>query len=173
MRRWFGSKEELVAEAFEGKVAQYADLALAALENPDAGAGFRGFLLQVMRMQLVDRRFADVLTTTFPPTMRCEQHRRRSYEAIERLVTRAKDAGAVGPDIVAEDIVMVLLAHAGVVAGGGAVAGAFSARLQALLLQSFGLEPDGELPAAPSAARVYHALMKLHEEQSASGEAAR
>jgi len=172
LRRRFASKEELIAEAFEDKVAQYADLALAALDRPDAGAAFREFLLQVMEMQLVDRGFADVLTTTFPPTMACEQHRRRSYEAVEQLIERAKDAGSLRPDFVAEDVVLVLLAHAGVVAGGGHVAKAFSARLRMLLFQAFGLEPAGELPAAPSAARVYHALMKLHDQKGLSGKPA-
>ena len=125
----------------------------------------RGFLLAVMEMQLVDRGFADVLTTTFPPAMECEQHRRRSYEAIEQVIARAKDAGALRPDFTAEDIVLVLLAHAGVVGGGGKVATAFSARFRALLLQALGLEPEGELPPAPSAGRVYRALLKLHEEK--------
>ena len=44
MRRRFGSKEALVAEAFEDKVAQYADLACDALEQDDASAAFRQFL---------------------------------------------------------------------------------------------------------------------------------
>ncbi|WP_433501295.1 TetR/AcrR family transcriptional regulator [Sphaerimonospora sp. CA-214678] len=169
LRRRFASKEELVAEAFEDKVARYADLALAALDQPDAGAAFRCFLNQVMEMQLGDRGFADVLTITFPPTMACEQHRRRSYEAVERLIARAKDDGVLRPDFVAEDIVLVLLAHAGVVGCGGAVAGAFSARLRALLLQTFGLEPVGELPPAPSVGRVYHALMRLHDQKTTPG----
>jgi AcrR family transcriptional regulator len=166
LRRRFASKEELVAEAFEDKIAQYADLALAALNQQDAGTALREFLVQVMEMQLVDRGFSDVLTTTFPPTLASEQHRRRSYHAIEQLIAQAKDEGTLRPDFVAEDIVMVLLAHAGVVAGGGHAAKGFSARLQVLLLQAFGVEPEGELPTAPSAGRVYHALMKLHDQTS-------
>jgi AcrR family transcriptional regulator len=173
LRRRFASKEDLVAEAFEDKIAQYADLALNALDQHDAGTALRQFLLQVMEMQLVDRGFADVLTTTFPPTMASEQHRRRSYQAVERLIAQAKDDGALRPDFVAEDLVMVLLAHAGVVAGGGHAAKAFSARLQVLLLQAIGLEPVGELPAAPSAGRVYHALMKLHDQMSTTSKPAR
>ena len=44
LRRRFASKEELVAEAFVEKVTQYADLAEAAVQNPDPGAGFREFI---------------------------------------------------------------------------------------------------------------------------------
>jgi AcrR family transcriptional regulator len=163
LRRRFASREELVAEAFENKVADYADLAEQALAEPNPAQGMRGFLDAVTQMQLVDRGLADVLTMTFPTTMRCEQHRRRSYAAIETLIERAKTAGAVRADFVAEDIVLLLLAHAGVAGGAGAAAEQLSARLRAYLFAAFGLLVPGELPPAPSPGRVYHALMRLHE----------
>ncbi|BCB89786.1 TetR/AcrR family transcriptional regulator [Phytohabitans suffuscus] len=162
LRRRFASKEELVGEAFADKVAVYADLADAALEHPDPAAGLRGFLEEVTRMQLVDRGFADVLTMTFPRTMRCEQHRRRSYASIQALIARSQAAGVLREDFVAEDIVLLLLAHAGVAGGAGDVAGQFSARLRAYLFSAFGLPAPATLPPAPSQARVYRALMRLH-----------
>jgi hypothetical protein len=55
----------------------------------------------------------------------------------------------------------MLLAHAGVVAGGGPVAEAFSGRLLAYLLEAFAAPGAGPLPAAPSAAATYHALLGL------------
>lgn len=173
LRRRFATREQLVAEAFEDKVATYADLADEALADPDPANGFRGFLDGVTRMQLVDRGFADVLTMTFPPAMRCEQHRQRSYEAIEQLITKAKDAGALRHDFVAEDLVLVLLAHAGVVGGAGRLAGPFSARLRAYLYDAFGLTPaPSELPPAPSPPAVYRALLRLHDDARASQETA-
>lgn len=161
LRRRFASKEALVAEAFADKVAVYAELAEAALHDPDPAAGVRGFIDAVTEMQLVDRGFADVLTMTFPRTMRSEVNRRRSYDAITRMISRAQDAGALRADVVPEDIVLVLLAHAGVASGGGTLAPAFSARLRAYLFDAFGLGPV-DLPAAPSPARVYKALLRLH-----------
>lgn len=163
LRRRFASREELVAEAFEDKVAVYADLAEAALEHGDPAVGLRAFLEEVTQMQLVDRGFADVLTMTFPRTMRCEQHRRRSYGAVQTLIARAKTAGGLRQDFVAEDIVLVLLAHAGVAGGAGQVAGQFSARLRAYLFEAFGLSTSAELPPAPPPGQVYRALMRLHE----------
>jgi len=59
LRRRFESKEALVAEAFNDKITTYADLAEAALENPDAWDGFVSFVTQQARMQLVDRGFAE------------------------------------------------------------------------------------------------------------------
>ena len=163
LRRRFASREELVAEAFTDKVAVYADLAEAALAHPDPGVGLRDFLDAVATMQLVDRGFADVLTMTFPRAMPCEQQRQRSYAAIEEMIARAKQAGAVREDFVSEDIVMLLLAHAGVASGGGSVSTAFSARLRAYLFDAFALPSSRPLPPAPSPARVYRALMRLHE----------
>lgn len=153
LRRRFASKEQLVAEAFEDKVGLYADIAHGALEAVDPGDAFRCFLTRVMEMQLVDRGFADVLTMTFPPTMPCERHRRRSYEAICRLVARAQEVGALRKDFNAEDVVLVLLAHAGVAGGAGEVARQFSARLRAYLFEAFGLTPQGgDLPPTPKSA---------------------
>lgn len=163
LRRRFASKEQLIAEAFEDKVVIYADMAHAALEVTDPGTAFRCFLTKVMEMQLVDRGFADVLTMTFPATVHCEQHRRRSYEAIKTLIARAQEAGTLRKDFNAEDVVLVLLAHAGVASGAGGLARPFSARLQAYLFEAFGLTPPGELPPAPKPAQVYRALLRLHD----------
>ncbi len=163
LRRRFASREQLVAEAFEDKVAVYADLAERALAQPDCAAAMRGFLDAITEMQIVDRGFADVLTTTFPRSMRCEQLRRNSYASIERLVARAKDEGVLRADFSPEDIVLLLLAHAGVVSVAGEVGPAFSARLRAYLYAGFGLPTPAALPPAPSPDKVSHALMRLHE----------
>jgi AcrR family transcriptional regulator len=163
VRRRFTSKDDLIAAAFEDKVGLYADLAAAAVRDPDPAAGLRSFLEQVARMQLVDRGFAEVLTMTFPASIRCERERRRAYQQIQELIAHGKRAGSLREDFVAEDIVLLLLAHAGVVAGTGRLAPAFSARLLAYLLQAFASPGSEPLPPAPSAARVYKALLTLHE----------
>lgn len=153
LRRRFASKAELVAEAFADKVALYADLAHAALDRTDPGAAFRCFLTQVMEMQLVDRGFADVLNMTFPATMRCEQHRRRSYDAICRLIARAQEAGQLRRDFSPEDVVLVLLAHAGIAGGSGGLAKALSARFRHLLFEAFHLSRPEICPRRQSRRR--------------------
>jgi AcrR family transcriptional regulator len=167
LRRRFASKEDLVVEAFEDKIKTYADLAEAALDMDDPWAGFTSLLRQMALMQLVDRGFAEVLTMTFPPSMRYEQERRRAYDATERLIRKAKEAGRLRDDFVAEDIVLVLLAHAGVVAGAGPLAERLSARLLGYALQAFATPGDAELPAPPSGAEVYRALLRLHQPRDA------
>jgi AcrR family transcriptional regulator len=164
LRRRFSSREELVAEVFQDKISLYADLAEEALREGDAGAGFREFLGRIARMQLADRGFTDVLTMTFPASMKAERQRRRAYTAITALVERAKEEGSLRADFSPEDLVLVLMAHAGVVAAAGDLADAFSGRLLAYLFEAFAAPGSGELPAAPSMSATYRALLRLHRQ---------
>lgn len=162
LRRRFASREELIAEAFEDKILRYAKAAEEALRDLDPWVGFTSFLRQLAEMQLVDRGFAEVLSMTFPASLRYEQHRRRAWDGIQQLITRAKAAGRLREDFVSEDIILLLLAHAGVVASSGRIAERMSARLLAYLLQAFAAPGAVDLPPAPSVAETYYALLRLH-----------
>jgi len=161
LRRRFTSKAQLIAEAFQDKVAAYADEAERALQSPDAWSGFSAFVSSVARMQLGDRGFTDVLTMTFPESMRAETDRRRAYAALGHLIGRAQHDGTLRKDFSAEDIVLVLMAHAGVVSAAGELAPTFSERMLAYFLEAFAAPGRGELPAAPSPAATYRALLRL------------
>ncbi|WP_157547874.1 TetR/AcrR family transcriptional regulator [Micromonospora sp. ATCC 39149] len=122
MNRRFADRDELIAAVFENKIVLYAEVAEAALKDPDPWAGLHRLSRRLARAQLVDRGFADVLTRTFPASLEYEQNRLRAWDAAGKLIVRAKAAAGLRADFVAEDIVMLLLAHAGVVAGSGRVA---------------------------------------------------
>lgn len=158
LRRRFHSKADLVAEVFDDKISAFADAAQAALEDPDVWHGFSSFIRRMAQMQLADRGFAELLTMTFGESLRVEQHRRRAYESFVALISKAQTAGVLRDDFSAEDLPMLLIAHAGVVSGGGTVSEAFSARLLAYLLEAFAAPGAGVLPPAPSPAATYHAL---------------
>ena len=70
-------------------------------------------------MQSADRGLKDVLTRTFPDARTLEAHRRRGYDLLIRLIERAKDDGSLRRDVVPEDVVLLLMANAGVVQGTG------------------------------------------------------
>jgi AcrR family transcriptional regulator len=171
LRRRFASREDLVAEAFQDKIAVYADLAEEALRAPDPWAGFTEFVCRLALMQLADRGFTEVLTMTFPVAMRAEEQRRRAYAAVAALVDRAQQQGVLRADFSPEDLVLVLMAHAGVVAAGGELSEAFSSRLLAYLFEAFAAPGSGELPAAPSVSATYRALLRLHGTGGAQGPA--
>jgi len=99
---------------------------------------------------------------SFPASIRVAAERRRGYEAIQRVIARAQEAGRLRDDFVPEDLIMLLLAHAGVVAGGGDQAGRFSARLLAYLLQAAKTTAESDpLPPPPSEAEAYSELLRL------------
>jgi len=162
LRRRFPSKGALLAEVFQDRITAYADLAETALTDPDPWHGFVTFVEQITGMQLADRGFTEVLTMSFPASIRFAAERRRGYAAIQQVIARAQQTGRLRDDFVAEDLVMLLLAHAGVVAGGGDQAGRFSARLLAYLLQAAKATTETEpLPPAPSEAETYGELLRL------------
>jgi len=65
------------------------------------------------------------------------------------LIRRAKAAGQLRQDFVDRDLVLVLMANAGVVAGTGQAAPEAWRRLLAYLLQAFTTEAADPLPAPP------------------------
>lgn len=164
LRRRFASKEELVAEAFGDQIAIYADAAEQALVMADAWAGFTTFVRRVTKMQLADRGFTEVLTMTFPESLRAETHRRRAYTALSALIRRAQAGGVLRADFTPEDVVLVLMAHAGVVAAAGPLAPTFSDRLLAYLFEAFAAPGANPLPPAPSPRATYRAMLRLHRD---------
>ncbi|MEU3982409.1 helix-turn-helix domain-containing protein [Streptomyces sp. NPDC026672] len=164
LRRRFPTKADLMAAVFEDKATAYADAAAKALADPDPWRGFTTFVGALACMQLGDRGFTEVLTMTFPKSIRLEAQRRRAYENIGMLIARAKAAGALREDFTPEDIILVLIAHAGVVAGGGDIADKLSPRLMAYLLQAFAGPAAGPLPAPPTMIETYRALLRMHED---------
>ena len=82
----------------------YADAVAQALADPDPWAGFCGYIERVCAMQAGDRGFANVLSMTFPLDKRFEAERDRAFRGFTELVDRAKTAGELREDFVAEDL---------------------------------------------------------------------
>jgi AcrR family transcriptional regulator len=167
LRRRFPDRESLVADAFQDKIGEYAAEAERALDGAASGDAFASFLRRAAGMQLVDRGFGEVLALTFTGAQRAEQERVRAYRAVAALIERAQRSGVLRADFTPEDVVMVLMAHAGIVAAAGPVADAFSARLLEYLLQSFARLDGAPLPPSPSPSRTYRALQRLARETPA------
>ena len=111
-------------------------------------------------MQANNRRFTDVLTATFPDDTQFEADRDRAFRAFAARVQRVKAAGRQRPDFVAEDLVMMLMANAGVISASEA-APQISLRLVAYLLQACRAEGAQPLPSVPSPHSIYQALRRL------------
>jgi AcrR family transcriptional regulator len=159
--RRFPTRADLIAGAFEAKMAAYADAVGQALADPDPWAGFCGYIERVCAMQAEDRGFANVLTMTFPAAKQFEAERNLAYRGFLDLVSRAQSAGQLRQDFVGEDLAMLLMASAGVIAGTADAAPGTWRRFAAYMIQAFGAHNTGPLPPPPTPTAMYRALLHL------------
>ena len=159
--RRFPTRDDLVGAVFADKMSAYANAIDRALADSDPWRGFCGFIERVCQMQADDRGFADVLTLTFPTAKALEAERDRSARALAELLDRAKATGRLRQDFEHQDVPLVLMANAGVVAGTRDAAPEAWRRLVGYLLQSFAADAARPLPEPPSTTQMYRALMRL------------
>jgi AcrR family transcriptional regulator len=159
--RRFPTRDDLVAAAFLEEMRAFADGIDAALADPDPWSGFCGYVERLCAMQSGDRGLCEVLTITFPALRKFEAARRKAYTGFTKLIARAQAVGALRADFVPEDLIMLLMANAGVVAGAGQNAPRASPRLIGYLLQAFAAPGGGKLPPPPSSRQMYRALVRL------------
>lgn len=159
--RRFPMREDLIAACFERRLEEYALAAEDALDAADGWSGFCAYVERVCSMQADDRGFNDVLTRTFANAKELEAHRARGYESSVRLIERAQKEGTLRADFVPEDLVLLLMANAGVVQAAGRAAPDAWRRLVGLLLDGFRSEGASELPLPPSPRQMIMAMKRL------------
>ena len=159
--RRFPTRDDLIAACFEHRLEEYARAAEEALQAPDGWSGFRSYVERICGMQAADRGLKDVLTRTLPDAKALEAHRARGYELSVRLIERAQAEGTLRSDLVPEDLVLLLMANAGVVQGMGSAAPDGPPRFIALLLDGLRSEGASELPPPPSPRQVMRAMRGL------------
>src|SRR5439155_26174915 len=89
-----------------------------------------------------------------------ERLRGRAFGGLVRLVERARAAGVLRADFTPEDIVLLLMANAGLVERAAGIAADASARLVHVLLDGFRADAASEGPPAPSARRTRLAMRR-------------
>ncbi|WP_344179650.1 helix-turn-helix domain-containing protein [Kribbella lupini] len=107
--RHFANKDELVAaivdEMIDDLVAKTENL----LRADDPAEGLRGFMTAGIELQVHNQAFCDVAAGAAVrehPVLKPKIARLES--AVEALVTRARDAGAVRADITGQDVMLLL-----------------------------------------------------------------
>jgi AcrR family transcriptional regulator len=158
--RRFPTRDDLVAAAFEPKMRAYVAATEAAVAEPDAWEGFCGYVRAVCGMQAADAGFADVLSLTFPATAALDRQLRAATAGLGGVIDRAKAAGALRDDFVMEDLVLVLMANAGVVNVTKRYAPAGWERLVGYLLDAFRAPGDAPLPPPVDPARLARSIRR-------------
>ncbi|MFF7278062.1 TetR family transcriptional regulator [Streptomyces griseorubiginosus] len=161
--RRFANRDELVNAVFADRMDAYVDAVTEALADPDPWRGFTGYLHAVCAMQAADRGFADVLAMTFPAAKALEARRAEAYNRMLELITRAKDTGHLREDFTHQDVVILLIANAGVVTATGEAAPDTWRRLVGHMIRSYATPdaPIPPLPEAPAPTALYRAMVRL------------
>ena len=104
--RRFPTKEDLVDAVLERALEQFVSAAEQALQDPDAWAGFRSFLLSAAELHVRNRGIKDVAGEAQGRAL-TEAKRARLRPLVRKLVARAKEQGALRSDFQAEDMAVV------------------------------------------------------------------
>ena len=141
--RHFPTRRDLVQAVFADQMAQYAAAVERALAVPDPWLALRGYLTEICALQAENRALADLVTSA----EFTDDSRPVAVAHLHALLDRARTDGRVRADFAVEDVVLVLLANAGVVRRTAEHAPTASPRLVALLLD--GLQAAAATPAPP------------------------
>jgi AcrR family transcriptional regulator len=180
VHRRFPDRASLIAAALGDKMTAYAEAAAQALTEPDPWQGFCGYVRRVCAMQSDDRGFADLLTVTFAavnpaveqaPDPAVEQAANPAVEQLEdrrtsalrdwiTIVRKAKATGRLRRDFHPDDLIVLLMANAGVVAATADTApGAWQRHIE-YMLQAFASDNTLPLPAPPARDALLRAMRR-------------
>lgn len=120
--RHFPTKEDLVGALVADRWRSLAEAAGPSLDAEDPWQGLSDYLWRAARLQRDNRAWAQ-LAAAAPLALDAEDERQDLIAVTERLVARARDAGAVRQDLAAQDIAMLMCGTCSVMQTTGAHAG--------------------------------------------------
>ena len=161
--RRFPTRADLAAAAFERNISRYTRAVDRALANQHAWAGFEALIFELCELQAADAGLRDLLTTAFPASSAVERRTNETVEKVKALIGRAQAEGTLRPDVVVADIVVMLLANAGVLRATGASAPDAWRRFAALMVDAFRAQPETPLPPAPPEQQLRRSIALLTE----------
>ncbi|MFE3053389.1 TetR/AcrR family transcriptional regulator [Nocardia sp. NPDC059239] len=148
--RHFPTKQMLVAEAFTDQMLACRTLVDEGLADPDPWHGFCLTLEKLCELQARDHGFTAAFMSTYPHAMDFTAIRTAALTGAAELIRRAKDTGRLRPDIVLDDLVLMIMANNGIQASTPAARIAASRRFATLMIQAFRTSPtSASLPPAP------------------------
>src|SRR3954465_6615529 len=156
--RRFPTRGDLVAAVFADRMAEHLDAVEAGLAERDPWRGFASYIETVAAMQARDRGIADLVTMDVSSAPEIEELRSRAYDGLVRLCAPAPEAGVLREDFPDQDVVLLLMANAGLVERAHGISADASARLIHLLLDGFRAPAASDGPPAPSARRTALAM---------------
>ncbi|WP_208630293.1 TetR/AcrR family transcriptional regulator [Amycolatopsis kentuckyensis] len=148
--RHFPTKVTLVGAAFTDRMRAWRSILDEGLADPDPWHGFCVAVEKLCELQARDRGFVTAFKSAFPSALDFAENRASSLTAAAELIRRAKNTGHLRPDVVLEDLLLVIMANAGIHARTPEAAIAASRRFAALVIHAFQAAPvRSPLPPVP------------------------
>jgi len=148
--RHFPTKVMLVAEAFTEQVLAWRAAIDEGLADPDSWHGFRLAVEKLCELQARDSGFAAAVKSTFPHALDFAAMRASSLTSAAELIDRVKDTGRLRPDIVLDDLILMIMAGNGIHVSTLEARVAACRRFAALMIQALQTSPvPSPLPPAP------------------------
>ena len=161
--RRFPTRGDLIAAVFAERMAEHLDAVEAGLAEAGPWDGFASYVKAAAAMQARDRGIADLVTMDVATAPEIERLRARAFDGLVRLVERAHAAGVLRADFTTQDVVLLLMANAGLVERAHGISAEASARLIHVLLDGFRASAASAGPPAPSAERTRLAMRRNGE----------
>jgi AcrR family transcriptional regulator len=155
--RHFPKRADLIAAVFAQRMAENVAAVEEARRNPDPWEAFCHYVLRTCRAQATDKGLADLMAIGHRGE-ELRELRAQAYDGFVALIDAAKVAGKLRSDFTPEDIVLLLMANAGLIDRAGEAAPAASERFVALALDGFRVQGASPAPAAPSPRTMLAAL---------------
>lgn len=145
--RRFPSKGDLVRTAFLDELRACRSIVREAVADPDPWRGFCSVIERVSVLNARNQGFTDAFLAADPTSVDFAGHRGEMVAALADLARRAMVSGALRPDFVVDDFLLVLLAGRGVAASAAPDRVAAARRYAALAVDGFRAAPtNGALP---------------------------
>lgn len=135
--RRFPTKQHLVVEVFADEVRACRAIVDDACADPDPWRGFRTVVEEMTALNVENRAFVEVFLSANPDLEMLADHRTDLLQELATLAARAQAAGALRPDFVIDDLVLVLLAARALSSTPAADRTAAGRRLAALAIDAF------------------------------------
>ena len=147
--RHFPTKQALVEAVLEAMYESLLNDARRALEEPDPGAAFHTFFYALSEFQARHRALAEHMATEIDQSESAQSVRDALRIAIDELVTRAQDAGAIRDDIGSADVALLFSGVAHATALAGELQPVMHRRHLAIIFDGLRPSPTRPLPGKP------------------------
>lgn len=135
--RRFPTKQSLIEAAFTDELRACSGIVRDGCADPDPWRGLRSIVLDITELNAHNQGFVDAWVASNPGLPDFTAHRAGMVRSLAGLCRRAKEAGALRPDFVLDDLILILMAGRGLPAEPPELRVVAARRFAALALDAF------------------------------------